>query len=350
MDLHIGIRKDCEWVFNYQYEALKKITDYAKENGISTILSTGDFFDVRNSISQVTMHRVRTQIMPLFDGLHIIAIVGNHDMKHREKIQPNSLTEMLGFYGNVTIVEEATTLMPHGVPIDFIPWMCDENTAQTHEFIKNSKSKYCLGHFELSGYYFYKGLKSSGESADFLKKYERIYSGHYHTISSGGNVQYVGTPYTLTTGDADDVRGVWELSYDGKQLTHVFLENDVMNHVRLTFDADTFDATTAPNFAGKHVEITVINRQSSKQRMDTAILEELLIDNNVQSIKIIDTINYEDAGFSISDVDIDVKDNKTLVTEYIDALTIDESDKKMAKKLFNEMYIEAIKMKNEVIV
>ena len=142
-DLHLGVKRDDNWIYEYQYEALTKVAKYAKENSINTIVFTGDVFDVRNSITQITMNRIRTQVMPLFEEFHIIAIVGNHDLKHRERIQPNSLDEILGYYHNVTVVNTPTTIMVDGtVPMDFIPWICNENRELVNEFIKESKSKF----------------------------------------------------------------------------------------------------------------------------------------------------------------------------------------------------------------
>ena len=348
-DLHLGVKRDDNWIYEYQYEALTKVANYAKENSINTIVFTGDVFDVRNSITQITMNRIRTQVMPLFEEFHIIAIVGNHDLKHRERIQPNSLDEILGYYHNVTVVNTPTTIMVDGtVPMDFIPWICNENRELVNEFIKESKSKFCVGHFELTGYYFYTGLKSSGMENDFLSNYAQVFSGHYHTISTGDNVLYVGTPYTLTTGDANDKRGVWdvELSADGTCDYH-FIENDIMNHVKIQFDADTFTAQDAQQYTNKHVDVNIIKRDSSKQKMNVNIMEQLLLDSGVHSLKITDTINYDGIELVNGD-DVIIKDNRVLVDEYINQLECDAENKVQIKKLFETMFYEAVKLKAEV--
>jgi len=346
-DIHLGIRRDDKWVYEYQYEALKKITDYAKLNGIKTLISTGDFFDVRSSISQITLNRVRTEIMPLFDGLQVIALVGNHDMKYREMIEPNTLDEVLGYYDNVTIINKPTTVMLNDkVPIDIIPWICNENRNDIMDFIKKSKTKYCIGHFELDGYYFYQGMKSSGADPSFLNKYDRVFSGHYHTISEGGNVLYVGTPYTLTSGDGNDSRGVWELQFTNKKCTEKFIENDVMNHVKIRFNAETFDKKTVDEYKGKHVDVKVIKRESDNGKMSVNKFEQLLIDAGVHSLKISDTISYDDIELVTGD-DIIIKDNMDLVQDYISQLDCDENSKKSIKRMFDSMYIEAIKLKSD---
>ena len=348
-DLHIGVKKDDTWTYQYQLAALRNITQYAKANNISTIISTGDFFDVRNSISQITLNRIRTEIMPLFNDLHLITLVGNHDMKHREKIHPNSLDEILGYYSNVTVINKPTTMMINDkVPMDIIPWICNENKEEVFNFIKNSKTHFCVGHFELTGYYYYKGLKSSGIENKFLSSYNQVFSGHYHTISTGDNILYVGTPYTLTSGDSNDERGVWEveISTDGDCMYH-FIENDVINHVKLQFDADTFDANTVKDYYNKNVIVNVINRESSKQKMNVNILEQLLIEAGVHALKITDTINYDGIEL-VQGEDIIIKDNRDLVDEYIMQLDCAPSNKLEIQNLFNTMYIEAIQLKSEV--
>lgn len=346
-DIHLGIRRDDKWVYDYQYEALKKITDYAKINGIKTIIQTGDAFDVRSSVSQITLNRVRTEIMPLFDGLQLIIPVGNHDMRYREMIQPNTLEEVLGHYNNVTIINKPTTVMLNDkVPIDIIPWICNENRDDIMDFIKKSKTKYCVGHFELDGYYFYQGMKSSGADPSFLKKYDRVFSGHYHTISEGGNVLYVGTPYTLTSGDGNDSRGVWELQFTNKKCTEKFIENDVMNHVKIRFNAETFDKKTVGEYKGKHLDVKVVKRESDNGKMNVNKFEQLLIDAGVHSLKISDTINYDDIELVTGD-DITIKENLDIVNDYISQLDCDENSKKSIKRMFDSMYIEAIKLKSD---
>ena len=68
----------------------------------------------------------------------------------------------------------------------------------------------------------------------FLSKYNQVYSGHFHTISESGNIKYIGTPYTLTAGDENDIRGFYHMDESGFN----FIENKSTWHRKLYYPDD----------------------------------------------------------------------------------------------------------------
>ncbi|MFP9166840.1 hypothetical protein ACLI1Y_15840, partial [Enterococcus faecalis] len=169
-----------------------------------------DIFDVRKAITHKTMEFAREIVQTLDDaGITLHTIVGNHDLHYKNVMHPNASTELLAKYPNVKVYDKPTTVDFDGCLIDLIPWMCEENTGEILEHIKTSSASFCVGHWELNGFYFYKGMKSHGLEPDFLKTYKEVWSGHFHTISEAANVRYIGTPWTLTAGDENDPRGFW---------------------------------------------------------------------------------------------------------------------------------------------
>ena len=80
--------------------------------------------------------------------------------------------------------------------------------------------------------------------------------------------------------------------------------------------------------------------------MDIQFLEEHLYDI-VHGLKINDTINYD--GIDIETENISVRDNKDLAYEYIQKLTEDDNIKELVTGLFNELYLDAVKIKNGAI-
>ncbi|QPI18008.1 recombination endonuclease [Pectobacterium phage POP12] len=212
-DLHIGLRNDQEWYHEHLYNLLVKAVKHAKSKGINDIVQSGDFFDVRKATTQTTMNFVRNRVEPLLreNEMHMWVLVGNHDLQFKNKIQPNAPREILAKYDVFTIVDSPTTIGDGDSKIDLIPWICEENSADIFKFIAKSTSKYCMGHFELAGFYFYKNSRADhGLEADFLKKYDKVWSGHYHHANEGDNVFYIGTPLTMTANDEDENRGFYE--------------------------------------------------------------------------------------------------------------------------------------------
>lgn len=234
-DLHLGIKKDDPWHQSISLSLIKQAIAYSLEHNIKRWIQTGDWFDVRQATTQTTMEFIRVEIVPLLieAGIHVDIIVGNHDIQFKNTIQPNAPRELLSEYPCFTVHDEPTTVDFDGYTVDMIPWMCESNTSKILEFIRNSQSMYCVGHFELTGFYYYKNVKSEGLARDFLERYQRVISGHYHTQSDGSNVKYIGTPYTITSGDENEERGFWihDLANDVMD----FVPNNKMYHVRLDY-------------------------------------------------------------------------------------------------------------------
>lgn len=342
-DLHIGVKNDDKWIEDNIYQSLKWFTDECKSNGVTHCIQAGDFFDVRKGISQRTLNFVREKIVPLFNSTfeQTYVLVGNHDLHFKNEITPNSCTEVLGHVDKFTVVEKPTTVNIGGSNIDIIPWMCKSNQTEILEFIKNSYSDYCVSHWELNGFFYYKGVKSHGLEPDFLDKYKSVWSGHFHTISNSGNVQYLGTPYTITLGDAGDSRGYWLHDTDDSSTT--FCPNPITYHYKAYFDADTWKYSV--NDLKKLFTDKVVKLIIEKSHSET---------NKIKIDKVLDDFEqichefyfqYNEAVSGQSDDDstdsTEIKKTFDIITEQIDILEEATEVKDRIKKIFNGLYVEA---------
>lgn len=326
-DWHFGVKQDDPWVQSIQLDGIRQAIALSKSEGITNWVQGGDIFDVRKAIS----HKTMTFARQVFDeirnaGIHVYAIVGNHDMNYRDKIHPNACTELLGHLSNVSVIDRPQTI-DLGVKIDMIPWICDENQEEIFEFIKSSKSEYCLGHFELNGFYFYKGMKSHGTEPDFLKSYKRVWSGHFHTISENRNITYLGTPWSLTHGDENDPRGFWVFDTDTEE--SVFVQNETMWHRRIDYPC-SINLETYRNLS---VRLYVTKVDKNLAKFETS-LEEV-----VHELKLVSRIDTEVEVDEVSE-DIDVLTMPELIDEYIEALPeLSEEDLEVTKALAKNLYI-----------
>lgn len=238
-DLHIGHTKDDPWREAYIGKILEKATNYAVENGIKDIIQTGDVFDSTSGLTHATLKTNNDQfIKPVQQkGINAHIIVGNHDLRNKNTLTPNAVREIFGQQENFNIFDEPKTTVIGGLEIDMIPWICEENEERIMDFIKNSNSKVCVGHFELSGFMYNSTTPSSGYEPNFLANYDLVISGHYHTINSGANVNYVGTPYTLNFNDVNEHRGFWVL--DTEDIHNMqFIPNEDMWHKQIDYVDD----------------------------------------------------------------------------------------------------------------
>lgn len=327
-DLHMGVNEDNPLIQDMQANFIKFMCEYAYENEIRHMLQAGDWFDVRRGISQRTLNLQRERVIPYLDKYFdaVTVLVGNHDMHFKNKIHPNSVTEVLGEYCNV--VDKPRTAKFGSTLIDVIPWVCEENEKEVEEFIKNSNSEYAIGHFELAGFEMYKGTVAKGDYDDtLLGKYRKVFSGHYHTSSEKHNVLYLGTPYTLTMGDAGELRGFWVLDTETHDIEFVPFEEGTLHH-SLVYSGD-FDVSVIKNYAGKFVRLVV-------ERVDNK-LDGVLSQFEEVCAYFKHTIVEE----LTSDVDDDTIETKTVVDvmfEYIDSLDRTKEERDKIKAIAKEAY------------
>lgn len=335
-DLHFGHKGGDRDSADYQKRVFHEfIFPLIDELGIKHVIQTGDFYDSRKAIRHDTMEYVREHIIPYTQGQEWHVLVGNHDMHMKETIFPNSCNELLSVHDNFTIYNEPSVLTIDGVGIDMIPWICRDNRMQVMDFIANSDRSICIGHFELSGFQYYRGLASQGEESHFLGNYNYVWSGHFHTISKSNHILYVGTPYQLTFGDADDDRGVWV--YDTDTGKFEFYNNNMPRFSRIYFDHETFDTKKLERFAGMHLNIQVKNRGDTK-KFDKLIDKLLEI---AAVVKVKDTIGDQVANAVTNTQLGTLMSTPDIMDKHVDNLEETDQDKKKIKRLLLDLYAEA---------
>ncbi|BAI83068.1 metallophosphoesterase [Escherichia coli O157:H7] len=330
-DWHLGVKADDEWVQSIQLDGIKQAIEYSKKNGITTWIQYGDIFDVRKAITHKTMEFAREIVQMLDDaGITLHTVVGNHDMHFKNTLTPNASTELLAKYPNVKVYDKPTTVDFDGCLIDLIPWMCEENTGEILEHIKTSSASFCVGHWELNGFYFYKGMKSHGLEPDFLKTYKEVWSGHFHTISEAANVKYIGTPWTLTAGDENDPRGFWMFDTETERME--FIPNNTTWHRRIHYPfKGKIDYKDFTNLSVR-VIVTEVDKNLTKFESE---LEKVVHSLRVVS-KIDNSVESDDSE------EVEVQSLQTLMEEYINAIPdITDSDREALIQYANQLYVEA---------
>lgn len=332
-DLHIGVKQDDKWMQNIQRLAVKEAIELSIQNGIKKWIQTGDWFDVRKAITHKTMEFTREIATMISDaGISVDVIVGNHDMSLKQKIHPNACTELLSQFSNFTIYDKISTVEYDDVKIDLCPWICDENKEEIHNHMKTSQALYCVGHFELSGFYFYKGLKSHGDDPSFLCKYKEVWSGHFHTISENRNIKFLGTPYSITSGDENDPRGYW--IFDTEKHEMEFIQNSVMWHRRIEYPT----SVNIEMYRNLSVRLIVSKFDKNLTEFETAL------ENVVHELKVVNKI---DTSVEIDDSetdDVEIKSLSELMDEYIDCIPeIEKTDSDATKIMVKNLYLECVK-------
>lgn len=342
-DTHFGARNDSKHFHEYFEQFYDFFFSYLKENGITKVIQLGDLFDRRKYVNFYTLAECKRYFFNRLQEqqIELYALVGNHDIFWKHSLSVNSPDLLLQEYVNVRIYDQPTTLLFPEVSIDLIPWLCNENENDVMKFVENSVSPICLGHFELKGFPLMKGVDShDGIEAKFLDRYDHVYSGHYHTRSTNGNVTYTGTPYELVWSDYKDAKGFYVLDTDTNKTE--FVENTLRMFYKVFYDDSKFGlhdvlGTDYSRFKDKYVKVVVLNKQNPY--VFDKMMEEIF---KVSPIDVTIVEDFTELNTDSNDVEVNqAEDTLTSLYNFIDQQTLQIESPRL-KTLMHELYMEAL--------
>jgi len=339
-DTHFGCRNDSQH-FHDNFAKFYQETFFPTiaKLGIRDIIQTGDLFDRRKFINFQSLSRAREYFFhSLYDqNMHMTTYLGNHDVYYKNTLVINSPHLLLSdFKSYIDIIDKPQTIGD----IDFFPWICAENQAETNKLIKESKSQIAFGHFELTGFEMDAGIPClNGMNRDELKKYEMVISGHFHHRSSEGHIFYVGSPYEMTWADFDDPRGFHIFDTDTRELQ--FIENPHKMFYKVAYNdtketVDTIDAMDYSEFKNKYVKVVVKNKGSH-------MLFDRFINNFYQSEPADLGVVEDFTDYTANNVEsiVDQTDSThVLVDKYVDSIEM-TLDKTKMKAVMRDIYNRA---------
>lgn len=338
-DTHFGARNDSPQ-FNAFFKTFYKehFFPYIDAHQIDTVIHAGDVFDRRKYVNFHTLHSCQQYF---FDPLRhrditMYVIPGNHDTYFKNTNQINSLQLLLRGYDNIQILEEPVRRQFGTRTASFIPWMCAENEADILQYIESDTADLCIGHFELSGFDMYAGTPNlDGRTADFLRHYDRVVTGHFHHRSTVGNVHYLGSPYEFTWSDFDDPRGFHMWDTETNELT--FIRNPKQMFHKLYYDDRKTMLWDPSRYHKTCVKLFVVHKENYLT-FDEFV--QGLYDHEVVELSIHDNLaDFEDAQHSVDTDNVD--DTLSLLSFFIDATDNQLIDKERLKAVMHTLYIEA---------
>ena len=342
-DTHFGMRGDSIPFHNIYRKFYTEIFfPYLKENNINVVFQMGDLFDRRKFIGFQTLALSRKYFFDLArdQGIQLYVLLGNHDITFKNTLEVNSPQLLLQEYNNIVIFDKPHTLDVAGTNIDIIPWICMENETEINTFIKQSSSQICFGHFELAGYEMDRGnICHEGMSDEELKKYEMVFSGHFHHRSDNGHIYYVGTPGEMTWADYNDRRGFHIFDTETRDIE--FIENPFKIFHKILYDdrQETLQTISEKNlelYKNAIVKVIVANKTNP-------VLYDMFLDNLYKAAPLDISIVEDFTDYSeITDEDIidQSDDTLTLLDKVIETIELD-LDKVKLKNIMREIYLEA---------
>ena len=344
-DQHFGARNDSVGFLDF-FEQFYDNTFFPTldANDVDCVLILGDTFDRRKYVNFYSLDRAKKMFFNKLEerGIKVIMIAGNHDTYFKNTNEVNSPELLLAEYTNVSLVHKAMDITVDDTPICFVPWICPENYDDSIETLNTSKAEICMGHFEIAGFAMYRGMEShEGLSKDLFKKFDMVFSGHYHHRSDDGHIYYLGNPYELTWQDYNDPRGFHLFDLQTRQLE--FIGNPYTMFQRVEYD----DSLTDPSvqsydyLKNKFVKVIVVNK-NDLYKFDKFITK--VYNSNPYEVKIIEDFSEYTEGEIATDINLE--DTLDVLSNYVDSIETDY-DKDKVKTFMKELYTEAVNIEVE---
>jgi DNA repair exonuclease SbcCD nuclease subunit len=327
-DIHFGLKgnskvhnQDCEDFIDWYIEQ-------AQAAGCETGIFCGDWHHNRNSLNLTTMDatiRCMEKLGKAFDQFFFFD--GNHDLYYKDKRDVNS-TAFAKHIPGITFVDEITTIED----VTIVPWLVGDEWKK----LRNLKSKYVFGHFELPSFYMNAMVQmpDHGElRAEDFQHQSYVFSGHFHKRQQQGVVHYLGNAFPHNYADAwDDDRGMMILDRENnKEPEYLNWANcpkyRTIKLSKLIDDADTF---IKPNmYLRVNLDLPISYEEAS------FIKETFINQYKCREISLIPQKSLEEISTQLDIQQFESVDQ--IVAGEIAAIDSDNFNKKMLMDIYNEL-------------
>lgn len=340
-DTHFGVRNDNQILAAYFTKFYRNIFfPFIESENIDRIIHLGDVVDRRKYINFTSSDQLRSTFLDPIKNLNIQldCIVGNHDIYYRNKLDINAIDQLYGRSDyNINLVDKPQEIEIDGCKLLFIPWICTDNQEDCFKALSESTASVVMGHFEISGFEMHRGsICETGISTDLFKRFDLVFSGHFHHKSTHGNIHYLGCPYEMTWSDYADPKGFHVFDTETLELT--FIENPYRIFHKFEYDENqlTMDDLESIDFSVfEGVYMKVICKSRDDNFKFSAFIEKLT-KAGVYNLQIVeDLLNLDIA--SEEELVSQAKTTLELLETFVDQVDT-KVDKKKLNALFRNLY------------
>ncbi len=339
-DTHYNFKKANKNFHDYFAKFYKDIFfPYLEKNNIKTVIHLGDAFDNRKGIDYWAFKWAKENVYDNFSelGIKVYSIVGNHDTYYKNTNQINSIDVLLDSYNNIVKISEPKEVTIDGLKILLLPWICSENQEYVFNLLETTNARVVFGHLELSGFSVFPGqLQPHGMDKKIFDKFDKVFSGHYHTKSDDGKIFYIGNPYQMFWNDYNDSRGF--SIFDTKTTELEFIKNPYTIFEKIYYEDTDINIIDKNSLKDKIIKLIV--RKKTNQKKFDLFLDELAKIPLIE-LKVSELLDIDDSNYQVSE--LDVEDTMVILTSYIEESEFN-LNKDLAKKIIKDIYLEAMEI------
>ena len=338
-DQHFGSRKNSKHFHDYFLRFYNDVFfPILEKEGITTIIDMGDTFDSRKGIDFSSLSWAKNNYYNRLRemGCEIHTIVGNHTAYYKNTNEINAIDLLLREYENVKIYSEATEIKLDKLNVLLIPWINSENEENTLKMIRKSKSPCVMGHLECKGFRIHRGyIMETGTDVKVFDKFDRVYSGHYHTRSDNGKVYYLGNPYEMFWNDLGDTRGFH--LFDTDTLEHTPINNPYKMFYNIFYEDQNYQTFDTREYEGKIVKL-IVRKKSHPKKFEKFV--DKLYNSNVHELKVVENFQLQESEDFEA---FESEDTLSILNRYVEESDIN-LEKSRIQEVIQSVYEEACEL------
>ncbi len=219
-----------------------------------------------------------------------------------------------------------------------MPWINPQNEIYSFGMMDETKADTMVSHLEVVGFEMHGGhFSESGFDKSQFKKFDTIFSGHFHKKSDDGQIYYLGTPYQMTWSDYNCPKGFHVFDTETRELHRIVNPSKIFEKIYYDDTQDNYDNHDVSQYRNKYVKLIVVNK-NDLYKFDK--FTDRLFKADCHEVKIIEDFTDLDANTVSDDIVENSQDTMTLLGKYIDDLDVN-LDKTKLKTDISKLYHEA---------
>ena len=179
-------------------------------------------------------------------------------------------------------------------------------------------------------------INDHGLEREQLRRFEKVFSGHFHKKSDDGHIYYLGTQYEIMWSDYNCPKGFHIFDTETRELERI--PNPLVIFKKFVYDDRQTDYTYFDITPYENCFVKLFVSHKTNEEMFNKLIEKFYNKTNVHELQII-----EDPSDIKSTVREDIleqgEDTMTFLSNYIDQIDTD-LDRRKLKDFTKELYVE----------
>ncbi len=278
-DLHMNLSRKDNPFFVHVKDALRDFDILCDQHDAKLVIIFGDLFDTKYQVSTASLVIASDLIAQLAEKRRVIIVRGNHDTASLNDIKTN-LCEVFSHYPNVTVVNEYEPIDIGNTVLHCLAYFeNDKLIPMIDEMVMaENKVNLLISHIGVDEFVWHGDPSEYVAVVDAprLRKFDKVYLGHFHGHQRKFNIAYVSSPLQSKHGDEKGQHGF--MFYDTDTQKDLFVVNESSpQFITLEFNKDNIKKALQLQ---KHYIKFIVKQHYTKEILST--VKQKVLQNNYE--------------------------------------------------------------------